>query len=193
MSEYEDYIQQYFYDKDGNKETNKPHECRICWIRNGYPPFKELEKICNSTYRTIITYSSRFNWDAIRQKATELKVKADLEAEQEYQQETLKRLRRTNKQRTTRWINRLKTLEERLNNPDITIEEEEKIINEMLRIDDRLHKLQEDMLRDANLPRVINDKQDHKHSGEIEVNHRLKKILKPENITQVGITYEDKS
>ena len=53
----------------------------------------------------------------------------------------------------------------------------------MLRIDDRLHKLQEDNLRDANLPKVINDKQDHKHSGELDLNVRLKKYLKPSNIT----------
>ena len=79
MSEYEDYILQYFYDKDGNKETNKPRECRLCWIHNGYPPFTELEKICNSTYKTIMRYSSRFNWNAIRQKAKELKVNADNE------------------------------------------------------------------------------------------------------------------
>ena len=193
MSEYEDFILQRFPDKDGNLETNKPRECRICWIKNGYPSFEELEKICNSTLKTIQKYSSLYNWKAIRQKATDLKAKADLEAEQQYQQDTLKKLRKTNKQRTTRWTNRLKVLEERLGNPNITIEEEEHIINEMLRIDDRLHKLQEDILRDANLPKVINDKQDHKHSGEIEFNHRLRKILKPENITQVGITYEDKS
>lgn len=183
MSEYEDFILQRFPDKDGNLETNKPRECRICWIRNGYPPFEELEKICNSTLKTIQNYSSRFNWKAIREKATDLKAKADLEELHEYQTETLKRLRKTNKQRTTRWTNRLNVLEERLNQPDITPEEEDRIINEMLRIDDRLHKLQEDVLRDANLPKVINDKQDHKHSGELDLNVRLKKYLKPSNIT----------
>ena len=183
MSEYEDFILQRFADKDGNLETNKPRECRICWIKNGYPPFEELEKICNSTLKTIQKYSSIYNWKAIREKATDLKAKADLEELQKYQTDTLKRLRKTNKQRTTRWSNRLNVLEERLNNPDITPEEEERIINEMLRIDDRLHKLQSDILRDANLPDRINDKQDHKHSGELELNVRLKKYLKPENIT----------
>ena len=183
MSEYEEFILQRFPDKDGNLETNKPRECRICWIKNDYPPFEELEKICNSTLKTIQNYSSKFNWKAIRQKATDLKAKADLEEQQKYQTATLKRLQKTNKQRATRWTNRLLVLEERLNKPDITPEEEDRIINEMLRIDDRLHKLQEDCLRDANLPKVINDKQDHKHSGELEINVRLKKYLKPSNIT----------
>ena len=76
MSEYEDYILQYFADDNGKLETNKPRECRLCWIKNGYPPFEELAKICNSTLKTIKNYSSNFNWKAIRQKAENLKIKA---------------------------------------------------------------------------------------------------------------------
>ena len=89
MSEYEDYILQYFPDKDGNLETNKPRECRLCWIKNGYPPFEKLEKICNSTLKTIQKYSSLYNWKGIRQKAEDLKAKADIEALQQKQKEKL--------------------------------------------------------------------------------------------------------
>lgn len=183
MSEYEDYILQYFYDKDGNKETNKPRECRLCWIHNGYPPFTELEKICNSTYKTIMSYSSRFNWNAIRQKATELKVKADNELLQQKQKETLDNWNSVNETILEDLLEQLTEVNEKLKNPNLTDEERYLFRREKRDIIKQILPIQPNSLRTVNLPGTINDKQDHKHSGELELNVRLKKYLKPENIT----------
>ena len=78
-------------------------------------------------------------------------------------------------------------LDERLDNPNLTYDEEKLIMDEILEIDKRLSKLEEDKLRDANLPKVINDKQDHKHSGEIDIGVRMKKFLNPDNIKKAGL------
>jgi len=184
MSEYEEYILQYFYDKNGNKETNKPRECRICWIRNDYPPFKELEKICNSTYKTILKYSSLYNWDSIRKKATDLKAKADIEELSRKQSETLTKLDNLNNQLYEDLVNQLIEVNELLKNPNLTDKERYLFRQEKRDIIKDIRGLQPNKLRTVNLPDKINDKQDHKHSGELEVNVRLKKYLKPENITQ---------
>lgn len=193
MSEYEEYILQYFYDKDGNKETNKPRECRICWIRNDYPPFEELEKICNSKLKTIQKYSSIYNWKAIRQKATDLKAKADIEELVKKQKETLLLLDEVNDESIQELQLQLQQLKQKLSNPELTEKDQYLIRQEIRDVIKDLKGMQANKLRTVNLPDKINDKQDHKHSGELDVNVRLKKILKPENITQVGITYEDKS
>ena len=187
MGAYEDYILQYFPDKEGNLETNKPRECRICWIKNGYPPFEELAEICNSTLKTIKKYSSIYNWKGIRQKAEDIKAQDELEEERIYQKKTINELRETNRKRKERFEKRLRVLDERLDNSNLTYEEEKLIMDEVIEIDKRLTKLEEDRLRDANLPKVINDKQDHKHSGEIDIGVRMKKFLNPNNIKKAGL------
>ena len=186
MSEYEDYILQYFYDKDGNKETNKPRECRLCWIKNGYPPFTELEKICNSTYKTIMSYSSRFNWAAIREKATNLQAKAEVEAEEEYKKEKLSKWDNVNERILADLLFDLDEINTKLQSDNLTEEE-----RALLRKDKRdtikeIRSVQPNSLRTANLPATLNDKQDHKHSGEIEFSVRMKKFLSPDNITKAG-------
>ena len=99
MSAYNDYILQHFADKEGKLETNKPYECRLCWFKNDYPPFKELEKICNSTEKTIQKYSSLFNWKAIRQKAEDLKQEDELREQKQRQTDTLTQLDEINNKR----------------------------------------------------------------------------------------------
>ena len=183
MSEYEDYILQYFYDKDGNKETNKPRECRICWIKNDYPPFEELEKICNSKLKTIQKYSSLYNWKAIRQKATDLKAKADIEELAKKQKETLENLDALNDKMRTDLESQLDEINQSLQNPDLTDKERYLYRQEKRDVMKDLKGLQSNKLRTVNLPDKINDRQDHKHTGELDINVRLKKYLKPENIT----------
>lgn len=183
MSEYEDYILQHFPDKDGNLETNKPRECRLCWIRNDYPPFPELEKICNSTYKTIMSYSSRWNWDGIRKKATDLKTKADLEALQQKQKEKLDNWDKVNEEILEDYQGQRKEIKEELERPDLTEGQRASLRKELREINKEIRSLQANSLRTVNLPEKINDKQDHKHSGEIGLNHRMKKFLNPENIT----------
>ena len=183
MGEYEDYILQYFLDEDGKPETNKPRECRLCWIKNGYPPFEELEKICNSTLRTIQTYSSRFNWKGIRKKAEDLKAKADLEALQKKQKEKLENWDRVNEDLLGDLQDQLKEVDDTLEDPTLTDEQRYLLRREKREIIKEIRSLQPNSLRTVNLPDKINDKQDHKHSGEIGLNHRMKKFLKTENIT----------
>jgi hypothetical protein len=182
MSEYEDYILQYFPDKDGKLETNKPRECRLCWIRNGYPSYTELEKICNSTYKTIMTYSSRFNWGAIRQKATDLQAKAEVDAEEQYKKDKLAKWDSVNETLLDSLMKEFEKVKKELENPNLTDEEKQLLVKRMLDISKEIRSLQPNSLRTANLPGTLNDKQDHKHSGEIEFSVRMKKFLSPDNI-----------
>ena len=183
MGEYEDYILQYFPDKEGNLETNKPRECRLCWIKNGYPPFTELSKICNSTYKTILKYSSLYNWAAIRKKAEDLKAKAETEAQRQKQKEKLDQWDQVNEDLLEDLRNQLKEVNDKLKQPTLTDEQSYLLRREKREIIKEIRSLQPNSLRTVNLPDKINDKQDHKHSGEIGLNHRMKKFLNPENIT----------
>ena len=183
MGEYEDYIMQYFLDEDGKPETNKPRECRLCWIKNGYPPFEELEKICNSTLKTIKNYSSRFNWKAIRQKAEDLKTKADIERLEQKQKEKLENWDKVNEDLLEDYQQQRKEIKEELKNPELTEGQKAFLRKELREINKEIRSLQPNSLRTVNLPEKINDKQDHKHSGELVLNHRMKKFLNPENIT----------
>lgn len=184
MSEYEDYILQNFPDAEGKLETNKPKECRICWIKNGYPPFEELEKICNSTLKTIQTYSSRFNWKSIRQKAETLKAKAETEAQQQKQKEKLEKWDEVNEELLKDLKEQLNEVNSKLKKQNLTDEQESLLRREKREIIKEIRSLQPNSLRTVNLPDKINDKQDHKHSGEIEIGVRMKKFLSPNNITK---------
>ena len=187
MSEYEDYILQYFPDKDGNLETNKPRECRLCWIKNGYPPFEKLEKICNSTLKTIQKYSSLYNWKGIRQKAEDLKAKADIEALQQKQKEKLDKWDSVNESLLKELQSQLKEVNDILEDPTLTDEQRYLARREKRDIIKEIRSLQSNSLRTVNLPDKINDKQDHKHSGEIDVGVRMKKFLNPNNIKKAGL------
>lgn len=159
MSEYEDYILQYFADDNGKLETNKPRECRLCWIKNGYPPFEELAKICNSTLKTIKNYSSNFNWKAIRQKAENLKIKAELEAQQEKQKEKLEKWDKVNEDLLEELQQQLNEVNEKLESPDITDGQAAFLRKEKREIIKEIRSLQSNSLRTVNLPDKINNLQ----------------------------------
>lgn len=159
MSEYEDYILQYFADDKGKLETNKPRECRLCWIKNGYPPFEELAKICNSTLKTIKNYSSNFNWKAIRQKAEDLKIKAELEAQQEKQKEKLEKWDRVNEELLEELQQQLNEVNEKFESPDITDGQAAFLRKEKREIIKEIRSLQPNSLRTVNLPDKINNLQ----------------------------------
>ena len=159
MSEYEDYILQYFADDNGKLETNKPRECRLCWIKNGYPPFEELAKICNSTLKTIKNYSSNFNWKAIRQKAENLKIKAELEAQQEKQKEKLEKWDKVNEDLLEELQQQLNEVNEKLESPDITDGQAAFLRKEKREIIKEIRSLQPNSLRTVNLPEKINNLQ----------------------------------
>lgn len=187
MTAYDDYILQYFPDKDGNLETNKPRECRLCWIKNGYPSFEELAKICNSTLKTIQKYSSLFNWKSIRQKAEDLKAKAELEAQQKKQKEKLEQWDSVNENLLEDLQQQLKEVKDTLKNPTLTDKDRYLLRREKREIIKEIRSLQSNSLRTVNLPDKINDKQDHKHSGEIDIGVRMKKFLNPDNIKKAGL------
>ena len=159
MSEYEDYILQYFADDNGKLETNKPRECRLCWIKNGYPPFEELAKICNSTLKTIKNYSSNFNWKAIRQKAEDLKIKAELEAQQEKQKEKLEKWDKVNEDLLEELQQQLDEVNEKFESPDITDGQAAFLRKEKREIIKEIRSLQSNSLRTVNLPDKINNLQ----------------------------------
>lgn len=159
MSEYEDYILQYFADDNGKLETNKPRECRLCWIKNGYPPFEELAKICNSTLKTIKNYSSNFNWKAIRQKAENLKIKAELEAQQEKQKEKLEKWDKVNEELLEELQQQLNEVNEKFESPDITDGQAAFLRKEKREIIKEIRSLQSNSLRTVNLPDKINNLQ----------------------------------
>lgn len=159
MSEYEDYILQYFADDNGKLETNKPRECRLCWIKNGYPPFEELAKICNSTLKTIKNYSSNFNWKAIRQKAENLKIKAELEAQQEKQKEKLEKWDKVNEDLLEELQQQLNEVNEKFESPDITDGQAAFLRKEKREIIKEIRSLQSNSLRTVNLPDKINNLQ----------------------------------
>ena len=175
MSEYEEYILQYFADNNGKLETNKPRECRLSWIKNGYPPFEELAKICNSTLKTIKYYSSNFNWKAIRQKAENLKIKAELEAQQEKQKEKLEKWDKVNEDLLEELQQQLNEVNEKLESPDITDGQAAFLRKEKREIIKEIRSLQPNSLRTVNLPDKINNLQmdavvDAKVDSEVTVN-----------------------
>lgn len=184
MTTYKEYILQNFPDKDGKLETNKPKECRICWIKNGYPPFEELEKICNSTLKTIQNYSSRFNWKSIREKAEALKAKEELQNQEKKQKERLEKLDKVNEDMLKDLESQLNEINDQLNDTGLSEGQRAFLRKEKREIMEKIFKLQPNLLRTVNLPDKINDKQDHKHSGEIEIGVRMKKFLSPNNITK---------
>lgn len=177
MSAYNEYILQHFADKEGNLETNKPYECRLCWFKNDYPPFKELEKICNSTEKTIKTYSSRFNWKAIRQKAEDLKQEDELREQKERQTNALKELDETNDMRLKELGNQVTEVKALLHDPNITDEEKRELRKELREILKDYHLVQKDKLRTVNLPDKLNDKQEHQHKGVVDLDLHLKAFL----------------
>ena len=77
----------------------------------------------------------------------------------------------------------LKEVDDTLEDPTLTDEQRYLLRREKREIIKEIRSLQPNSLRTVNLPDKINDKQDHKHSGEIGLNHRMKKFLKTENIT----------
>lgn len=175
MSEYEDYILQYFADDNGKLETNKPRECRLCWIKNGYPPFEELAKICNSTLKTIKNYSSNFNWKAIRRKAENLKIKAELEAQQEKQKEKLEKWDKVNEELLEELQQQLNEVNEKFESPDITDGQAAFLRKEKREIIKEIRSLQPNSLRTVNLPDKINNLQmdavvDAKVESDVTVN-----------------------
>jgi hypothetical protein len=175
MSDYEDYILEYFPDKDGNLETNKPRECRLCWIKNGYPPFEELAKICNSTLKTIQSYSSRFNWKSIRQKAEDLKAKAETEAQQKKQKEKLEKWDKVNEDLLGELQQQLKEVNDNLNSLGVSDGQAAFLRKEKREIIKEIRSLQPNSLRTVNLPDKINNLQvdaavDAKIESEVTVN-----------------------
>ena len=76
-----------------------------------------------------------------------------------------------------------KEIKEELKNPELTEGQKAFLRKELREINKEIRSLQPNSLRTVNLPEKINDKQDHKHSGELVLNHRMKKFLNPENIT----------
>ena len=182
MSVVDEYVTQRFKSKyTGKEETDRPYTIRQTWFNNNFPTFKELADICKSTERTIKNYSVEFQWMKIKQKSIDLQAQADREEDNAHKKETIDSLRKTNSKRAKRFEKRLDSLEEKLETC-ASQEEEQRIWEEIIEIDKRLSKLQEDRLRDAKLPKVINDKQDHHLEGEVQVSTRLKRILSKERL-----------
>ena len=177
MTAYEDYILQYFPDKEGNLETNKPRECRLCWFKNGFPPFEELAKICNSTLKTIKKYSSIYNWKGIRAKAEDIKAEVELEEQKKRQENTLKQLDEKNDKRLAVLDNQLEEIDKLLEDPTLSDLERRELRKEQREIIKEYHNVQNDKLRTVNLPEKINDKQEHQHKGVVDLDLHLKAFL----------------
>ena len=182
MDKVDEYILQRFPNKKGKEETNKPYECRQAWFNNDFPSFKDLEKICNTKETTIQNYSSEYRWKTIRQKAQDLQAELDREKEKEKQTQGLNNLDDINDIKINGLLSQAEYLEKKLKDPLSEFEKKE-IRQELRQIYNSLSQAQKDKLRTLKLPEKINDKQDHKHTGQFEMNHRMKKFLDPKNIT----------
>ena len=182
MGVYDDYILQTFYDKNGKAETPKPRQCRICWMQNNFPPLVELEKICNSTYKTLRNYSSDYNWNAIKEKGINLKAQQDQEELKERQRETLEKLDATNDRRIKILDEQVDYILDKLEDPDLYEEQKQSLRKELSELIKTYHLVQNDKLRTVNLPDKINDRQEHKHSGDLGMSVRLKNFLNPDNV-----------
>ena len=177
MTAYDDYILQSFPDEDGNLETNKPKQCRICWFQNGYPPFNELAEICNSTEKTIRTYSSRFNWKSIRAKAEDIKSEVELEEQKKRQDEAIKTLDEKNNKRLQILDTQLEEIDNLLASDTLSDLERSELRKEQRDIIKEYHLVQNDKLRTVNLPDKLNDKQEHQHKGVVDLDLHLKAFL----------------
>ena len=78
----------------------------------------------------------------------------------------------------------LNEINDQLNDTGLSEGQRAFLRKEKREIMEKIFKLQPNLLRTVNLPDKINDKQDHKHSGEIEIGVRMKKFLSPNNITK---------
>jgi hypothetical protein len=144
-------------------------------IKNGYPPFEELAKICNSTLKTIQSYSSRFNWKSIRQKAEDLKAKAETEAQQKKQKEKLEKWDKVNEDLLGELQQQLKEVNDNLNSLGVSDGQAAFLRKEKREIIKEIRSLQPNSLRTVNLPDKINNLQvdaavDAKIESEVTVN-----------------------
>lgn len=183
MDKVDEFILQRFPNKEGKYETDKPYQSRLEWFRNDFPTNKELAKICNSTEGTIKNYRRDYNWKSIRQKATDLQAEVDREEYKQKQEEGVKKLDSINDRKMKGLIKQADHLEDILEDPLVDEFTKKEVRYELRQVYKDLSQVQKDKLRTLKLPEKINDKQDHKHTGELELNHRMKKFLDPKNIT----------
>lgn len=164
MNIVDNYMLQRFPDKDGNLETDKPYNCRICWYRNGYPPSKVLAKLCNSTEKTIDYYRSIYDWKSIKKKAIELQAEQDLIDLREQQKATEKKHRKRNEVLGSAMERRLQRLLEDVGElptdrelPDLTEKEIDDKWDKILDLSQRMSVVQKDERTTAHLPNNYKD------------------------------------
>lgn len=187
MSEYDNYILQRFKSrKTGKLETDLAYKCRLYWFKNNFPTHKEVAKNCNTSKGNVDNYSDTYNWKSIKQTATDLKELDEYNKDLEYKKETISDLRKTNeirgnalKIRLNFLLGEVGAIDGKEPNTELSNDEIKECWEEIYNIMRLLSQWQYDKLRDAGLPKQINDNQkleaDIKTVGDLTLNQGLNK------------------
>lgn len=196
MNNYDEYILQRFKsNKSGKDETDLAYTCRVYWFNNNFPTYKEVAEKCNTSEGNVGNYATIYNWKDIKRYAIDLKELDEYNRDKEYKKETIKDLRKTNEIRGNALKIRLNFLlsevgavdgkEPNLELENMDIKEYWEEIYNIMRL---LSQWQYDHLRDAGLPKQINDNQ--KLEADIKTNSRVELTEKSKD--ELDKEYEDR-
>lgn len=196
MKEYDNYILQRFKSKmNNNDETDLAYKCRLYWFKNNFPSYKEVADKCGTSKGNVTNYAKNYGWKDIKKNAINLKELDEYNRDKEYKKETIKDLRKTNEIRGNALKIRLNFLlsevgavdgkEPNLELESIDIKEYWEEIYNIMRL---LSQWQYDHLRDAGLPKQINDNQ--KLEADIKTNSRVE--LTEKSKEELDKEYEDR-
>lgn len=167
MSEYDDYVLQRFPSKkNGNPETDLAYKCRLYWFKNNFPTHKEVAEHNGTTRGNVDNYSDNYGWNEIKRTATDLEQLDEYNKDKEYKKETISDLRKTNeirgnalKIRLNFLLGEVGAIDGKEPNPDLESTQIKECWEEIYNIMRLLSQWQYDKLRDAGLPKQINDNQ----------------------------------
>lgn len=167
MSEYDKYILQRFpSNKTGKNETDLAYKCRLYWFKNNFPTHKEVADNCGTSKGNVDNYSDYYNWRKIKKIATDLKELDEYNQDLKYKKETINDLRKTNeirgnalKIRLNFLLGEVGAIDGKDANSELDSSEIKGVWEEVYNIMKLLSQWQYDKLRDAGLPKQINDNQ----------------------------------
>lgn len=196
MKEYDSYILQRFKSKiNNNDETDLAYKCRLYWFKNNFPPYKEVADEYNTSKGNVTNYAKNYGWKDIKKNAINLKELDEYNQDKEYKKETIKDLRKTNeirgnalKIRLNFLLGEVGAIDGKDSNHELGNVEIKEYWDEIYNIMRLLSQWQYDHLRDAGLPKQINDNQ--KVEADINTNSRIE--LTEKSKEELDKEYEDR-
>lgn len=165
MTIVDDYILQHFKARDsGNPETEDAYRARLCWIKNNYPPIKDVDELCNLSKGRANQYSHKYCWKDIRAKISELEAEQELidfrnkqKATEETHTTRNDFLGKALEKRLQQLLSKVGAIEGTEKDPELTIKDEQEIWDEVYVISQRISVVQKDERTTAHLPNNYKD------------------------------------